>query len=191
MRSLSLSLILSVLLLTGLQVSANEDAPPAAEAPPGGAPLPKDQKEYIEKTGRLNTLTNRIIEHEKRFLEVVHWKAAAKDAAEKQRWINELNHVATERNKDIEAYNRIKMDVKLRYPNQGVALDRHYNTLQKKSVEELEGVAGLDELLTRTKKVIDKKYQAFLIEEEKKNNLKPTVVQPEEEDKPKRLRLEK
>lgn len=190
MRSLSLSLIF----ICAFAFAIEEKAPPSPATAGGSgpiAPLPKDQKEYIEKTSRLNTLTNRIVEHEKRFVEVVHWKAAAKDAAEKKRWINELNHVAAERNKDVEAFNRIQMDVKLRYPNQGVALDRHYGVRQKKSVEELEGVAGLDELLTRTKKIIDKKYAPLLIEEEERNHLKPTVLKAEDEDKPKRLRLEK
>lgn len=188
MRLLSLSVILGFLLI-GISGGAEDAAPPPAGNPT--APLAKDQKEYVDKTSRLNTLTNRIIEHEKRFLEVVRWKAEAKDPAAKKRWINELNHVAAERNKDVEAFNRIRMDVKLRYPNQGVALDRHYDVRQKKSVEQLEGVAGLDELLTRTKKMIDKKYQGFLLEEEKKNNLRPTVLKAGDEDKPKRLRLEK
>jgi hypothetical protein len=170
---------------------ANEEAPPAAE---GGTPtgaLPKDQKEYIDKTGKLSTLTNRIAEHEKQFQEIVHHKAAAKTQADKMHYIGELNRIAKERNKDVEAFNRIKMDVQLRYPNQGVALERRYSIHQKKSVEELEGTAGLDEMLTRIKKVIDQKFAQFLIEEEQRNKAQPSVVKAAEEEKPARLRLEK
>lgn len=185
MRLLSLSLIFVCAV-----AYANEEAKPEGEG--GGAPaMPKDQKEYIEKTAKLNSLSNKILEHEKAFAEVIHHKASAKDQAEKMHHVEELNRIATERNKDVEAYNRIKMDVKLRYPNQGIQLERRYSTQQKKSVEELEGVAGLDEMLTRVKRVIDQKYAPFLIEEEEKNKRQPTVVKSAEEEKPKRLRLEK
>jgi len=186
MRSLSLSLIF----LCAVAVAEDKPAEGGGEAPPAGV-LPKDQKEYIEKTGKMTTLTNRIIEHEKNFAATVHAKTIAKNVKEKQRLIGELNAIAKERNKDVDLFNKLKMDVKLRYPNQGIALDRRYSTHQKKSVEELEGVAGLDEMLTRVKKVIDKKYEPFLIEEEKANNIQPTVAKPDEEGKPKRLRLEK
>ena len=171
MRSLSLSLLLVCSLAFAEEKG---EAPPAeGEAAAGGKvmnALPKDQKEFIEKSGKLNTLTNRIVEHEKHFWEIVRKKSESKDQSEKARLIAALNDVAKDRNKDVEQYNRIKMDLKLRYPNAGVAMDRHYATQQKKSVEELEGVAGLDELLTRTKKVIDRKFKPFLEEEEKNNH---------------------
>lgn len=185
MRSLSLSLLLVCAIASG-----EEKAPAAADANPALS-FSKDQREYVDKTAKLNTLTNRIIEQEKRFLAAVHAKSVAKTPAEKKRLIEELTAVAADRNRDVESYNRIRMDVKLRYPNQGVALDRRYNTHQKKSVEELEGVAGLDELLTLTKKIIDKKYAPLLIEEAQRNNIKPTVLKSADEEKPKRLRLEK
>lgn len=189
MRLLSLSLIFFCAVAVANEEKA-EAPPAAAEGAPTGA-LPKDQKEYIEKTGKMNTLTNRIAEYEKQFHEVVQHKAAAKNQADKAKYIEELNRIAKERNKDVETFNRLKMDVKLRYPNQGVALERRYSTFQKKSVEELEGAAGLDEMLTRVKKVIDQKYAPFLIEEEERNKKQPTVVKSIEEEKPKRLRLEK
>lgn len=192
MRSLSLNLIF---LLGCYFAWAKEGGEAPAEGEEGkGAvtnTLPKDEKEYIEKSGKLTTLGNRIIEHEKHFNEVVHEKSVAKTPAEKKMFIGILNTIAKDRDKDVEAYNKLKTEVKLRYPKAGVAIDRRYSTHQKKSVEELEGVAGLDELLSRTKKVIDKKYAPFLAEEEKRNNQLPTVMKTEEDDKPKRLRLEK
>jgi hypothetical protein len=188
MRLLSLSLLL-------ICVTAAAEEKPPAEGEGGSAaaiaPVGKDQKEYIEKTGKLTSLSNRIVEFEKQFQEVIHHKATAKTTAEKMHAVEELNRIAKERNKDVEAYNRIKMDVKLRYPNQGISLERRYNTQQKKTVEELEGAAGLDEMLTRIKRVIDQKYEPFLAEEEKREKKQPTIVKSLDEEKPKRLRLEK
>ncbi len=183
MRSLSLSLFL----LISSPVFA---AGGGEEKPADAAPLPKDTKEFIEKSGRLTSLTNRIEEQKRKFSEVVNHKALAKTPAEKQVHIKELITITNEMNKDIEAYNRIKMDLKLRYPNQGEQLERRYQTQSKRTVEEMEGAAGLDELLTRTKKVIDKKYAPFLEEEEQRTQAKPEVPAGQDE-KPKRLRLER
>jgi len=60
----------------------------------------------------------------------------------------------------VEEYTKVKSDLALKYPNQGVNLNRRYQTQIKKSVEELEGAAGLDELLTRTKKNSGEKIRA-------------------------------
>lgn len=182
MRLLSLSL---VLFFSSLVLAAGGE-----EKPADAAPVPKDTKEFIEKSGRLTSLTNRIEEHKKKFSETVHHKALAKTPAEKQGYIKELIIITNDMNKDIEAYNRIKMDLKLRYPNRGEQLERRYKTESKRTVEEMEGAAGLDELLTRTKKVIDKKYAPFLEEEEKRTHAKPEIPAGQEE-KPKKLRLER
>lgn len=158
----------------------------------GGKPaavVSKDEKEFVEKTAKLNSLTNKIIETEKHFNELVHEKELAKDSVEKQKIIAQMLEVAKERNKAAEDYNKVKSDLKLRYPNQGEHLERRYHTQTKRSVEELEGVAGLDELLTRVKKVVEKKFAANEDKEEKLE--KKTVKHHAEEEKPKKLRLEK
>jgi hypothetical protein len=54
------------------------------------APLPKDQKEFSEKTARLNSLTTRIEEDEKQFQEMVQKrvrrKALTNASASSSRW---------------------------------------------------------------------------------------------------------
>ncbi len=57
-------------------------------------------------------------------------------------------------------------------------------------MEELEGVAGLDELLTRTKKVVEKKYAPFMVDDLEPDG-KPKAAHAPIADEPKRLRLEK
>lgn len=151
--------------------------------------ISKDQKEFVEKSAKLTTLTNRIADHDKNFQELVHQKALAKTAAQKQEIIEQMNELNSTRNKDIDAFNKVRSELALRYPNRGEQLNRRYETQSKRSVEEMEGVAGLDEMLTRTKKVIEKKFAPFM-EDEKEKETKAKVATPEEE-KPQKLRLEK
>ena len=156
----------------------------------GAGPLPREQKEFGEKTQRLNSLSSRIEESEKQFRELVERKSHEKSVDEKQRIIKQLNDVTADRNKSAEEYNKIKSDLSLRYPNQGTHLDRRYQTQPKKSVEELEGSAGLDELLTRTKKVIDRKFAPFAPPEDAKKISAKKAAEVQEQ-KTGRLRLEK
>ncbi len=83
MRFLKLSLI-----LIGLNVYASGGEGEGAAA--GGQPMSKDQKEYVEKSSKLNTLINRINESEKQFKELVHHKNEAKTTAAKQTIIHEM-----------------------------------------------------------------------------------------------------
>ncbi len=182
MRFTSLSLIV-FLLVTSATIAA-EDKGDAS------APMPKDQKEFIEKSSRLTSLTNRIAEHDKNFLAAVRAKAATKDPAEKRRLIQVMLEIKAQRDKDVEAFNRIKTELKLRYPNQGEHLERRYQTQTKKSLEEMEGAAGLDELLTRIKKVIDRKYAPFIEPKEDEKSPAPKTVKTQEQ-KPERIRIER
>jgi hypothetical protein len=182
MRFRKLEILTAAMVVTAavLSVHAEENVIPA---------LPKDEKQFFEKTQRLNSLTTRIEEAEKQFQELVRRKAAEKDNAEKDRIIKQMNEVTKDRNKSADEYNKVKSDLDLRYPNEGKQLNRRYQTQTKKSVEEMEGVAGLDELLTRTKKVVEKKFAPFAAAEDEKKP-KAKIAKPEDE-KPQRLRLEK
>jgi hypothetical protein len=138
----------------------------------------------------MNSLVNKLAEYEKQFNELVHRKNEAKTAPEKQAVIHEMVELADQRNKDVDQYNKLKSELELRYPNQGEHLNRRYQTQTKRTVEEMEGVAGLDELLTRTKKVVEKKFAPFMVDEPKPESKKKAAHAPLEEE-PKRLRLEK
>ncbi|HMN69340.1 MAG TPA: hypothetical protein PKC28_12435 [Bdellovibrionales bacterium] len=151
---------------------------------------PKEQKEFTEKIGKLTTLTNRIADAEHRFQELVRKKEATRDIELKQGYIKEMVELTKQRNKDVEAYNKLKSELTYRYPNQGEQLNRRYHTQSKRSLEELEGVAGLDELLTRVKKTIERKFAPFEDPEEAKPKAKakaPASVDGEIQ----KLRLEK
>ena len=173
-------------------VSAEESAKPATAA---AVPTSKEQREFYEKSSKLTTLTNRIVESDKRFTELVAKKNHAKTAEAKQLLIKEMVELNGQRNKDVENYNKLKSDLALRYPNQGEHLNRQYKTQSKRSIEDLEEVAGLDELLSRTKKVIEKKFAPFMENEPKSSGTTKSPLQTKSpvatSQKPERLRLEK
>jgi hypothetical protein len=190
MRFLKLSPLLLALCL-GVAAHSEEEGKAEGDSAKVIPPLPKEQREFFEKTQRLNSLTTRIEEAEKQFLELVRRKATEKDANEKERIIKQMNEVSKDRNKSAEAYNNVKSDLELHYPNQGEHLNRRYQTQTKKSVEELEGAAGLDELLTRTKKVVERKFAPFDDPEDKKQAKAKSQPAAAETEKAEKLRLEK
>lgn len=123
--------------------------------------LSDDQREFNEKSSKLSTLNNRINEADRQFRELIRLKALAKTPAEKQEIIRQMVELNEQRNRDVDAYTKLKAELTLRYPHQGENLRRRYHHQSKRSLEEIEGVAGLDELLTRTKRVIDRKFAPF------------------------------
>ncbi|NJL25829.1 MAG: hypothetical protein HC902_12075 [Calothrix sp. SM1_5_4] len=151
--------------------------------------MSKDQKEYAEKTSKLTSLTNRIAEADKKFKELVHEKAETHSVTRKQELIKEMVEINKQRNKDVDDYNRLKAELTYRYPSEGESLNRRYQTQNKRSLEEMEGVVGLDEMLTRVKKTIDRKFAPFMEEvAPTKPKASPAQAAPE---KPPRLRLER
>jgi hypothetical protein len=174
--------------LVGFQLHANEGGE-ANEAPKDQG-VPKDQKEFTEKSAKLNSLATRIEDAEKQFSELVRKKAGEKNQEAKEAIIKEMVEITNKRNKDADEYNKLKTDLTLRYPSQGVNLNRRYQTQTKKSVEEMEGAAGLDELLTRTKKIVEKKFAPFNTDADAAAKPKAKAAKPQEE-KRERLRLEK
>ena len=133
MPSRKVSWILPAVLACGLLIAAKAVA--AEEKKEVSGPLPKEQKEFFEKTQRLNSLNTRIEEAEKQFQALVKLKAQEKNSDEKQRIIKQMNETTKDRNKAAEEYNKVRAELSLRYPNQGEHLDRRYQTQTKKSVE--------------------------------------------------------
>lgn len=161
------------------------------EAP---AAVPRDQKEYGEKTIKLTSLASKLEEAEKHFAAVVHEKEEAPTPEAKFPYLKELVEIAKQRNADVAEYNKLKTDLKLRYPNQGEHLNRHFRAREEHSVEELERTVGagpsLDELLIETKRMIDQKYAPFNPEATARAR-KPASVGAPAAPKAPRLRLER
>lgn len=187
MQFISLKLF-ALLLILGVGSSVVSEEKEAVEV----VPASKEQREYVEKSAKLKVLASRIEETEKEFKELVVQKAQQKDPEAIQQILKQMVDASQRRNKAVEDFNNLKTDLTLRYPSEGEAEGRQYQTQDKKSVEELEGVAGLDELLTRTKKIVENKFASFAEPEVKGKlrNKKPKAP-PEDPEETPRLRLEK
>lgn len=192
---------------TSSSASGGGEAKPAEGGEGAAAPTEnKETRQFNEKNTKLKTLATKIEDTEKEFNDLVHHKAQEKDPDAIQGILKQMVDAARRRNKAIDDYDKLKSELELRFPNQGEVSERQYQTHSKKSVEELEGVAGLDELLTRTKKIVEKKFAAFNEPDEKKGEARPSLALPTPSptgrpapghadtppgEKPKRLRLEK
>ena len=189
MRFTKLSL-LALICVTG-PAFANEHGGGGAAAP---APVPRDQKEYLEKTIKLSSLASKLEESEKQFAEVVHEKNEAATPEAKLPYLKEMVEIAKQRNTNVHEYNKVKTDLALRYPNQGEHLNRHFRRHDAHSAEELEHeiAAGpsLDELLIETKRMIDQKYAPFN-PPRADDARRPAAVTAPAPPKPPRLRLER
>jgi len=186
MQFISLRFVaLMVILMTAAPTFGEEKAPEV--------PASKERREYVEKSAKLRVLASRIEETEKEFKELVQQKAQQKDPEAIQGILKQMVDASQRRNKAVEDFNKLKTDLTLRYPNEGKDEARRYETQAKKSVEELEGVAGLDDLLTRTKRIVENKFAAFAEPDVKRKVRSKKTKGPSEEepDEAPRLRLEK
>ena len=157
---------------------------------PQEAKLPKDQKEFEDKTSKLNYMSSLIEEANKEFEHLVHQKEHAKTQDEKQEVIREMVDLVNRRNKNIEIYNKLRTELDLRYPNKGQRLNRRYQPRAKQSVDEMESARGLEQLLTHTKMQVDKKYESFNPQKSDEEQ-KALKAHAQEAPEPHRLRLEK
>lgn len=148
----------------------------------------KDYKEYQDKLSKMNLHKSRIEEADRVFKELVEKKNAAKTTQEKQVIVNQMVEVTKNRDKDVDLYNSFRIEVSTRYPGEGKKFDRRYKIETKRSVEEMEGVSGLEEKLNRVHQRIETKFAPFKTEEEK---AQPAPQVKTHEEKPKRLRIEK
>jgi hypothetical protein len=83
-------------------------------------------------------------------------------------------------------YNTQKAELKYRYPEEGVIIERRYVPLRAQTIEQIEKELGLSSELTKTKKKIDKKYAPFVGEAVTAAPEKQTVVaDPTYKEKPK------
>jgi hypothetical protein len=207
MRFMKVSIIVLLMALQAVVAFAEESESKDEKTAGKPDPAAKVRREYQEKAARFNFLEGRISGLEKEVMHLAIKKNAEKDPKVQKEIMDQMVALVEDRNKAAEQYNSLKTDLAYRFPSQGEALDRSYRTQSKKSVEEIEGSIGLDELLTRTKKMVDKKYAPFIpakqvnvpaasstvtVEDQHNGrNQKAAVQETSEEEKPKKLRLER
>lgn len=199
MLSTLTKIILAAMLVSPLIAFAEGGEGGGEGAKPGAAPEKKERSqsaEYVEKTTKLNALQSRIEDAQKDFDKLVEEKEKEKDQKKKDEIIKELVEISKKRNKDVEDYNHKKQELLYQYPAKNAELNRMYETQEKKDVDELQSTADIDDLLTRIKKVIQKKFAPLNPENDKpKPSTKDAKAEGQPghsgEEAPAKLRLEK
>ena len=157
-------------------------------------------REWAQRKTKLNIYEAKIKDYTKEIQRFIYFKntnTAAID--EKGKPINVLQAIAETHRKLKEAtegYNKEKEELKYRFPEEGMVIERRYVPMRFQSVEQIEKEMGLDGELTRTKKKIDKKYLTFMGDEDikpipqKLKGPEPTLKEIKHgEETPPRLKL--
>lgn len=154
------------ILVCSFQTLAEEGAGAAAPAEAGaeaGAPKAGPEvREYREKNAKLLGLEAQIADLNSQLEKLVEHKRREKNPETVRELMGELVTLSEDRNKAVLDHRELKKYLIYRFPNLGKALHQKYGVHEEASVEQLEKSHGLDELLTETKLLIDRKYAPLL-----------------------------
>ena len=149
----------------------------AGHAEEGGeaAPAqPKEKKEkptaaieFTQKTMKLNTIGTRLLDSQSDFDHLVWRKEHTTDQKEIESILKEMVDITNQRNKDVEEHNKLGQDLLYRYPSKNTEINRLYQMEQKRDIDEMQSAADLDDMLTRVKRVIERKFAPFNPEQNK------------------------
>ncbi len=123
-------------------------------------------REWAKRTTRLNVLEARIKELNKNIGLYIKAKNGGYPMLdEKGNKIDVIPKIA-ESHKELlktnEDYLHAKSELKYRFPEEGAFIERKYVPLRVQTIEQIEKEVGINGDLTRTKKLIDKKYETFV-----------------------------
>ena len=165
----SLSLWVGFALFFSPMIFSAENAAPAA----GAESALLEDKDYKEKSLKLLGLEARLKDMNDQLLQMIELKKREKDSDKSRELMKELVTKTAERNKAVTEHRQLKSFLLYRYPNLGELIHKKYGTHEEATIEQLEKARGLDELLTETKALIDKKYAPFTKKSEQDLETKP------------------
>lgn len=153
--------------------------------------LPVQANEYSKKVSKLNSVKSRIEIAEEQIQQLIKAKSQSDSEEKKREIIRQMVTAHNDMKKDIEEYNRLRAEVKYRFPNKGEDIERRYVAIGQRSLEELERGSGLDQVLDKTKAKIEKKYRSFQGAESRTRLMRPEAngSREKEKEEAKRLRL--
>ncbi len=149
----------------------------------------KEAIAYNKKEARMNTLRSRIDEANRSFNELVERKNKSHDRAEQQSIAEDLVRIEKERKEWMRELTEISQELSYKHPSKGRPIDKKFTQDPARKVAPKQDAqdAGLDERLTETKRLVDKKYAPLIPKEEQEAELTvPAAAKPS-----KKLRLEK
>ena len=128
----------------------------------------KLMSEYTEKTGKLTLLESRKKEFEEARNSKLKAIKHSKDENEQKKLYEEALKDQDELNKVVREYNTIRRELKYKFPKKNDQTMRRYLPMREVSLEEVATQTGIDGILDRVKKKIDKKYKKFTLSEKGK-----------------------
>lgn len=159
------------------------------------------EKEYREKSQKLNSLESKIGELEATFQALVKANSETTDKNKRLDLVEKMKTVKQEHDETVDKYTDLRDEIRFKFPDKGKTIMRRYAPMQKKTMQQLEKRSTLDEDLTKAKKAAEKAYRPFIRkaeEEERKKILEQekareaSVSNPDDpKNKIPKIRLEK
>jgi len=148
--------------------------------------------EYMKKSNELRSLETKLKDAEARVKANLAAKAKATTPAAQHEAMDGMIKAHNELKKLTTDYNKVRAELKYKFPGKGDEIEGHYKPHEMKSIEEIDRSISLDAQLTKTKRVMEKKLAPIAGHPE-------TVTQPaakpidsnHEPEEPPPLRLER
>lgn len=183
------SIGLILLLFSGLSLASEAPHPPEKNP----AKEISNSKQYQEKLQKLNKLTEQVKNSEQLFQDLVKKNEHAHSEEEKHGYMEQMKSAYAEYSQHMDDLIKVKDEVRYRFPT-GEDLNPHaYRQIKKQTSTELEKATGLNANLKDVKRYVEEKYRPFQPAGESASSSAPVseVKEGREEQKPKRLRLER
>lgn len=182
-------LVCCLIFIGGFVARASGGGGEAESAPAAKDMSSKDQREYREKSVKLQGLEARVEDLNTQLSHLVELKKREKNPEKVREQMDELVKLTQERNKLAAEHRVLKQELIYKFPNLGESIHRQYGTHEATSVDQLEKAGGLQQLLDETKALIERKYAPVLekYEEAGKEEIPTPPPQKKKEERPLRL----
>jgi hypothetical protein len=115
--------------------------------------------EYGKKTAELRNLETKMKDAETQIHTFIQSKNATSDPALQKAAIDGMTTAHHDLEKYTKDYNKLRTELKYKFPSHGEEIDVRYRKKQLRSIDDIERGSALDAQLTKTKEVVDKKYE--------------------------------
>ncbi len=136
--------------------------------------------EYQRLLGQLNGLESRVNEATQRLEQLVNQKNQSQDPKEKDSLIQLMIEEHQGLREQVTEYNRLRNEIRFRFPAEGVRLDELYGPRRPPSLEELESRSSLDVSLDRVQQTFQRHYGPLLSPDGGDGSRGPASSSPEE-----------
>ena len=114
-----------------------------------------DPPEWIEVQGRLQSLKARLITKETSVKELIR----ASQVSGKKETFDQLKQEYAELRTMADEYEKLRHQLRFRYPEKGLATDRRYQRIEVKSLNEMETQVGMESKLQSNLEKVRRQFQ--------------------------------